>query len=301
MLRNKSNTYSAFLALIYGDIFNYPLKEEEIEKFLIKNPKSEIQNPKQIQNPNDKNSKQEHFEPSNFIFKRHGYYCLKGREGIIEKRIEREQISKRKLQLTKKIVTILKYIPTIQLIGVSGSLAMLNADEDDDIDLFIIAKNKTLWITRLFVLFILQVFGVRRARNAKKTQDVVCTNMFIDETSLLLPKHMQNLYTAHEVIQMKPLFVREDMERKFLEANHWVQEYLPNAFAKGEGLRVKGEERVPFTLLESLARFLQLWYMKKHRTTEIITDTLLAFHPDDQSRYVLKEFKKRIKKYARYI
>lgn len=281
MLRNnKNNLHSILLTLAYSDIFEYPLREEELYKFQIPNSKFQIPNAKSL----------EHWKFKN------GYYYFKGREEIINKRIKREHSSKKKIIFAQKIVSILKCIPTIQLIGLSGSLAMLNADEADDIDLFIIAKYKTLWISRLAVLSVLQMFDVRRTRNTKKTQDAICTNMFVDESILTLPKRMQNLYTAHEVVQMKPVFVKNDFDRKFLEANEWIREYLPNAFIEEskEPEEPKGEN-FALNILEKIAKKVQLWYMKKHRTTETITDTLLAFHPQDQSKYVLGEFEKRIK------
>lgn len=51
-----------------------------------------------------------------------------------------------------------------------------------------------------------------------------------------------------------------------------------------------------FTQLEVLARTLQLWYMRKRKTTEVATSVLIKFHPQDARERVLKEYKKRLKK-----
>ena len=50
-------------------------------------------------------------------------------------------------------------------------------------------------------------------------------------------------------------------------------------------------------MIELLARKLQLWYMKKRRTNEVITDTALRFHPKDARVWVKKKFAARLKRY----
>lgn len=48
--------------------------------------------------------------------------------------------------------------------------------------------------------------------------------------------------------------------------------------------------------LETLARWLQLKYMARRRTTEIVEPGRIRFHPKDCRGWVLKEYKKRLKK-----
>ncbi len=52
--------------------------------------------------------------------------------------------------------------PQIQMVALCNSRAMGGADENSDIDLFIIAKKRNLWIARFIVTAIASVFGVRR-------------------------------------------------------------------------------------------------------------------------------------------
>lgn len=51
-----------------------------------------------------------------------------------------------------------------------------------------------------------------------------------------------------------------------------------------------------FTQLEALTKSLQLWYMRGKQTTEVVSGTLIKFHPEDARRWVLKEYKKKLKK-----
>src|SRR3989344_7357967 len=120
--------------LLYADLFDYPLTNEEIWKRLIK-----------LQITNDKLSRlsgisqtagQIKLINSKILRNIDNYYFLKGKEKIVEIRKKRERWSAEKIEIAKKVVNFLRLIPTIKLIGVSGGLAIGNAGEDDDIDLF---------------------------------------------------------------------------------------------------------------------------------------------------------------------
>jgi hypothetical protein len=65
---------------------------------------------------------------------------------------------------------------------------------------------------------------------------------------------------------------------------------LPKIF-KGEFM---GEKIL--TQLEALARWAQLRYMAKKRTTEVVEKGRLRFHPQDARSWVLPEYQQRLKK-----
>ncbi len=272
--------------LIYSDIFDYPLTLKELRFYLLGNFQFSLHDIRQIKD----------------IFTEKEYFFLKNRKSIVEKRIEREKISRKKIFIAQKTVTILSLIPTIFFIGLSGSLAMNNADTSDDIDLFIICSKNSIWITRLFVLFLLQVLGKRRKRNNTHAKNAICTNMFITKDALTLPKNKQNLFTAHEIVQVKPLYDRNNMYKAFLLANDWVLSYLPHAqvnlAGEGKSSIIKEVFEKIFVIFDFPARLMQNWYMNLHKTNETITNTLFAFHPQDVTTRVLSEYTKRLKKYG---
>lgn len=49
-----------------------------------------------------------------------------------------------------------------------------------------------------------------------------------------------------------------------------------------------------FDLLEKLAYKLQLKYMKKKKTSETTTPSIIRFHPQDTRRRVLDEYRRRV-------
>lgn len=55
--------------------------------------------------------------------------------------------------------------------------------------------------------------------------------------------------------------------------------------------------KILFIILEPLAKFIQLWYMEKHRTYEVITDTTLRFHPKDARVWVKRKLASRLAKF----
>ena len=112
--------------LLYADIFDYPLTLDELWKY-------------QIPYKGKKVSLEEitdfaHSSKEVSFFK--NLVSLKERQDLFALRYHREKESKQKMIRAEKIIDVLQNIPTVELIGVSGSLAMGNAKKDDDIDLF---------------------------------------------------------------------------------------------------------------------------------------------------------------------
>ncbi|MBI2613700.1 MAG: hypothetical protein HYW62_02925 [Candidatus Levybacteria bacterium] len=299
--------------LIYSDIFDFPLTKDEIGKFLT--------------GKMDKKSFEKELEDSKQIRFKNNFYYLLGREKIVEKRIERKKESQQKLITAKTISRILSLVPTVLFIGISGSLALENSDEKDDIDLFVITSGNTLWITRLILVISLILMGQYRGRGnppAGGESNKICLNMLIDETALDFSKRpssakasagKQNLYTAHEIIQLKLVFDRNNTFNKFLNANKWIDLFLPNARKRIKNphnafasrgrheSEIKNKKGPLFIIhyslfiLEKFSKFLQLLYMKRHRTKETISDHMLAFHPFEYKDHVLKEYNRRLRRY----
>jgi len=50
-------------------------------------------------------------------------------------------------------------------------------------------------------------------------------------------------------------------------------------------------------VVEYICKVVQLWYMKKHRTSEVISDSILRFHPNDARVWIKRKLAARLKKY----
>jgi hypothetical protein len=294
---NSSEDYikkAILKTIIYSDIFNFPLTKNELWKFLSCEKKVLFRN---FQNVLERSQK-------GAISVKDGYFFLKGRENIVEKRKKNITEAERNLQIAKKAVKYLSFIPTLLFIGISGGVAMGDVEKKDDIDFFVITKKNALFKTRFFILLILFITGLKRRRGVKYAPDKICINYLIDETAVAFPQSRHELYTAHEIAQVIPLFDREDTYRFFLEKNKWIKRFLPNAFSqknstvynypKSSGKYVSF--LINFLAPEWMLRLVQINFMKAHLSGETISKSVLAFNPYDYRVQTLRNLRLRYQK-----
>lgn len=293
--------------LCYADIFNYPLKKNEIHRWLI-SPQ-----------PVSKKLLFKSLSSTPYISRHQGYYFIKPNKSSVSLRKKHALFSRSKLILANKAANYLKIIPFINLIAVTGALSMNNSHAHDDIDLFIITQKNRLWLTRLLSVIILELFHLRRRPSTPVSDpdrniinNKICLNLFLDETSLSLSSSRRQLYTAHEVVQIKPLYDKKNTYHQFLFSNSWVRKFLPHALQGLQGLTLKessegasnfawlkakqkGQTLMDF--LNLLAFKLQKKYMTSKITHEQITLHSAFFHPRPTSKIILKAYQDRLKSF----
>jgi len=267
--------------LAYHDIFSYPLTLAEICKF----------------SPEKSNLAKTEKELINLVKNRAvgktaQYYFLKRRANVVKIRKTRRLVSNKKVKKAQIYAAILKLIPTIKMVAVSGALAMGNSTASDDIDFLIISQKNRLWTARFMANVALLPF--KRDPKSPKQKDKACLNLFLDEQALRIEE--QNLYTAHEICQLKLLWDRNGTYQKFIKSNSWIENYLPNwkPEATPKPFKNKGIHS-PLTthhssVVENLLKNFQLNYMKSKITTEKIGEHQLFFHPQDTQTKVLKKY-----------
>ena len=285
---------SILATLAYHDIFDYPLILKEIHKYLVNIEAS----------PFSVRAGLNRLFLSGKIFSKSGYIFLESRSKIVEKRIQRKRISSRKFQRAVFFSNILKANPFIKTVGVTGALAMDNSDQKDDIDLFLITTKDFIWTARFFSNLFMVPF--KRSPVSKITKNKACLNIFIDESHLKIEP--PNIYLAHEICQMKPLWDRDGTYRRFISANKWIKNFLPNwkpeTVVNGQWKMVNSRSKksiyslftIYYSPIENFLRSFQLWYMRPKITTEKIGDTQLFFHPADTQEWVMEKYKGRLRK-----
>lgn len=175
--------------ITYASIFNYHLSFDELYRYLIS------------------------FEPVS---------KTKLKPYFISKSQPVNYFNQLKWRRAKQAVKLLSFIPWIKLVAATGALAMNNCRKKDDIDLMIITAANRLWLARLLSLLLLFPF----LRRGFRINNRLCLNLWLDESALVL--NQQNLYTAHELCQLKPLYNRDQTYQKFISANLWYKQFLPN-------------------------------------------------------------------------
>ena len=194
--------------LLYFDIFNYPLKSNEVFRFLGMNSIAEGDVTQSL------NSLVERKLISNF----QEFYGLASDESFVQRRIKGNEKAKGYLPVAHRKALLIAKFPFVRAVLASGSLSKDYMDEKSDLDFFIITADQRLWIARTLLVMYKRIF----LRNSHKH---FCVNYFIDETHLEIEE--KNQFTATELATVIPLYNPEAYQQ-LLSANPWLKKFFPN-------------------------------------------------------------------------
>lgn len=196
-------------ALTYADIFDYPLTAEEVFRSVsfLSISLEEVHLALEVLT-----KEQSRLERTGSLFFR------KGRRNLAEIRSRRSTYAARMWLRARFYAGLIALLPFVRMVAVTGALAMDNVEDGADIDYLIVVESGKVWTTRGMIILIGKI--------ARRFGDVICPNYIISTKALEFGD--RNLYTAHELVQMVPLYGLEIVEQIF-DANLWVENYLPNA------------------------------------------------------------------------
>jgi hypothetical protein len=137
----------------------------------------------------------------------------------------------------------------------------------------------------LAVYFLLFIFGYKLRKPRSLIQkDRFCLNIWLDETCLEWKKSDQNIYSAHEIAQIKPLLNKNNTYERFLFVNKWILNYWPKSVKINEmDVKTISKPGLILNVFEIAAFKLQYLYMKHKITKETVTSHKAIFHPVNQS------------------
>lgn len=229
--------------LAYSDIFEYPLRLDELHRYLPLQVKVECLS-QTIEVLHDQ------------VGKKDGYYFLAGHENIIEIRKHREVHSQKLFQLAWKYGKIIGALPYIRMVALTGSLAVMNSSNESDFDYMLVVASGRVWISRAFSLLfnrITRLFGY-----------TLCPNLIVSEDALIWSQH--DLYSARELCQMIPISGL-DVYGKLMRENEWVRDFLPNAAARPSEISRASRDRwqnfLEVPLRGKLGDRIESWEMKR--------------------------------------
>jgi hypothetical protein len=195
--------------ILYSDLFDYPLTPEEVAHYLngVSSTVDEVR---------------ACLARSCWLTDRiaavNGYLAVRGREAVIARRLDRVCSSDRLWRRARRFVRVLRLLPFVRMIAITGALSMKNSATGDDIDVLIVTTPDRVWLTRALAIALVyagKLFG-----------DTLCPNYVISERALALDK--RTLFVAHEFVQMVPVYGLAVYDRMWA-ANAWIQNLLPNA------------------------------------------------------------------------
>jgi hypothetical protein len=207
---NHDLTQAILHTIVYADLFDYPLRVNEIHRYLIGYPASLAMVEKRLQQDSQLAERLTSQPP---------FWLLRGREHLAGLRREREAFSQVLWQRAKRYARLVAAVPFVRMVSVTGSLAMNNViSPRDDIDLMIVTAGNRVWLARGLVILIVHL--------ARRSGVEICPNYVVAENHLELDE--SSLFAAHELAQLVPLY-GSAMYHRLLKCNAWMIDYLPNA------------------------------------------------------------------------
>lgn len=197
-------------AVVYADIYRYPLTLDEITRYLVgvEATVDEVGTALQTLNYDD-----------GPLVCRDGYVMLRDAKDLVGLRRRRERIARQMWPRALSYGQAIARLPFVRMVAVTGALTMGNVESGDDIDYFIVTEPGRVWLSRFFVVQWV-------VRLAERQGVEVCPNYLISSDALVMEE--RDLFHAHELVQMVPIHGM-DTYRAFRAANEWALRFLPNA------------------------------------------------------------------------
>lgn len=223
---------AAVKTLLYFDVFHYPLRSEEITRFLgLRTAPDQLRG--------DLSALVE----DGSVRYLDGFYGFGDLRTNIERRMADNARAEKCMKKARRMSRFIGRFPFVRAVMLSGSISKGCMAKDGDIDYFVITEPGRLWIARTLLVGFKKMFLL----NSRKD---FCVNYFVDLEHLAIED--RNLFTATEVLTLLPTFNHGVCER-FFSANTWAREMLPNA-APPELTGTSGVDGPVKRLLEGLFR-----------------------------------------------
>lgn len=288
--------------LAYFSIFKHPLKMDELYRLLLFNKCTIAELKEEINQLKSKG----------IVFEIDQFFLIEKDKSWVANRIKGEKLARKFWEIAKFMAHIIKRFPFVRAIFISGSLAKFNVSPSTDIDFFIITRSNRLWLARSLLIAFKKIFLLNRKK-------FFCVNYFITDDHLEIED--KNIFTAMEIASIKPIF-NYDMYLKFIEANSWIKNFIPNFSVpksfetisnRPSTIQLVLEKTLEFTLnrrrafldkfdLNLMNKWKEIWQKRYPNLTDEQRDLMFRCrtyvskaHPNDFQNFVLKNYVEKIK------
>ncbi len=288
--------------MLFFDIFNFPMTLDEISHYLLG---------LKVDRPHLKI----YLEESRTIEHHHGYYFLKGKSELVERRNKNLVIVDK---LWRKVYRFLKFFrmaPFVKMIAVCNTLAYNNPAHGSDIDLFVVAKNGRLFTSRAILSILAHLLGVRR--HGGKVAGRFCLSFFASENVMNLEplcSKPYDIYMAYWAMSLAPVFGGETYA-KFIAENIWTKRYFPEGIIPktgflarqsliSRGIKYFFEQLLSGGFGDRIEKFLEKFMVSRaelkasnlpDRRGIVISPEMLKFHDNDVREVVRELWEARIR------
>ena len=151
---------------------------------------------------------------SRLVDERDGMYCLAGRSELLDERGARIERARRLRRRARRAAGVLRHVPFVRGLLLTGSVAADNARPDADADVLVIVAPRRLALVFVILGSVSRLLG----------RSLFCPNYYLCDGQLEVGP--RTLYVAREIAQADALV---GSTAPLLEANPWVRELLPAA------------------------------------------------------------------------
>lgn len=148
------------------------------------------------------------------VVERDGFYCLAERTSLLCERPQRILRARRLQKRARFIARILRHLPFVRGLLLTGSASADDATKGADVDLLVIVAGGRIGTAFLQLAPVASLLGGR----------LFCPNWYMSEDYLSIAS--KNLYIAREFAQARSLCGDAEALHKF---NPWISEVFPNA------------------------------------------------------------------------
>ena len=206
-------------------------------------------------------------------------------------------------------------IPFVEIVFVSGSMAMGTAKEDSDFDLIVGVKSGRIFTVRFSCWFVFGLLGWRRTVSAVASAkaDKFCFSHFVTPENYCLSEP-RNEYWNKLYLSLVPIYGNSEQIQKFYDANAgWTgsvhhceksatkQSIQLLVMTERRQIKIVTEKMLSGKLGNALEKWLKIIQIKKiekslktikqYKPRIIFNDSEMEFHPDTKR---IEEFCKRL-------
>jgi predicted nucleotidyltransferase len=193
-------------ALVYGDAFDCAVTLDELWRYGRRRVDLEALRSRLRNDP----------VLRRIVLERDGLYCLRDRSELLDRRAERIARAGKLRRRAERVAAVLRLLPFVRGLALTGSAAADDAGERDDVDLLVIVEPGRVGTVFLVLGPASRLIGRR----------VFCPNYYLPADRLGIST--ADLYVARELDQARSLAGTGGALRG---ANSWLSDVFPNALA----------------------------------------------------------------------
>jgi len=219
---------------------------------------------------------------------------------LLEKLKEEKNLNvEEKIDIAKKGISKLMLFDWVKFLGISGSVAAGFAKEEDDIDIFVVVKDGTMWIYRAIVMFRNIYHKKIRVKRHKQVKNKLCLNLICEERGV---EFENDIFNFHELMFLIPIYNEGYINNIYFKNKWLIRDYGVKKELLRDKLLYPKRTILPVRIINTLSFWAQLLFMKISRhnpdTKRLIENSKkgrIEFFEHDYRKKRLSDYSKEFK------